>query len=314
MRLEQLQSFLAVAETNSFQKASRRCQVTQSAISRQIQALEANLGLRLFHRGAKVRLTLGGEQLLPWARKICQEWQTAQEQIQNLLHGERSDLCIAAVPSICTYYLPPIIHSFYHSYPRVQLRVTALGSDRAVKVLKDGLVDVAVVMQNPFLVPSAELVVQPLFEESIRVLMAASHPLSTQTSITWETLATYPQVVFKDGYGMQRLVREQFQRRGLPLQAALELNIPEAFRGVLRQGIMVALLPESCLGDAGFDQTLAVRSLALEANEAPLVRRIVLVTTQDRLHIPPIRDFHRLVLELQPPQVGYESRVPHPIM
>ena len=70
MRLEQLQAFLAVAETTSFQQAARRCGVTQSTISRQIQALETDLGLLLFHRTAQARLTLGGERLLPRVRKI----------------------------------------------------------------------------------------------------------------------------------------------------------------------------------------------------------------------------------------------------
>ena len=61
MRLEQLQAFLAIAETGSFQQAARKCGVTQSTISRQIQSLEENLGLPLFHRTAGATLTLGGE-------------------------------------------------------------------------------------------------------------------------------------------------------------------------------------------------------------------------------------------------------------
>ena len=56
MRLEQLQAFLAIAQTGSFQQAAKQCGVTQSTISRQIQGLEANLGVELFHRSTHAKI------------------------------------------------------------------------------------------------------------------------------------------------------------------------------------------------------------------------------------------------------------------
>ncbi len=293
MRLEQLQAFLAIAETGSFQQAARKCGVTQSTISRQIQALEADLGLSLFHRNAATTLTLGGERFLPRVRKICQEWRNATEELADLLAGKQPELCIAAIHSICSHYLPPILQQFCRDYPEVQLRVTSLGSDRALKVLKDGMVDLAIVMNNRFLLASPEMVVQVLYDEPIEVLMGADHPLTQYELIPWLELTRYPQVVFKDGYGMQRLVQDRFERLGATLQAGLEVNTLDAFRGVVRQGDMVALLPQSALVEARNDPTLAVRSLGNE--NASLTRRVVMVTTQDRLNIPPIRRFWDLV-------------------
>ncbi|MFN5504824.1 MAG: LysR family transcriptional regulator, partial [Pseudanabaena sp.] len=60
MRLEQLQAFLAVAETGNFQQAAQRCGVSQSTISRQVQSLEATVGISLFHRQGNTKLTVGG--------------------------------------------------------------------------------------------------------------------------------------------------------------------------------------------------------------------------------------------------------------
>jgi len=293
MRLEQLQAFLAIAETGSFQQAARKCGVTQSTISRQIQALESDLGLPLFHRNAATTLTLGGERFLPRVRKICQEWRNATEELADLLAGKQPELCIAAIHSICSHYLPPILQQFCRDYPEVQLRVTSLGSDRALKVLKDGMVDLAIVMNNRFLLASPEMVVQVLYDEPIEVLMSANHPLTQYHLIPWLELTRYPQVVFKDGYGMQRLVQDRFERLGATLRAVLEVNTLDAFRGVVRQGDMVALLPQSALVEARNDPTLAVRSLGNE--NASLTRRVVMVTTQDRLNIPPIRRFWDLV-------------------
>ena len=314
MRLEQLQAFLAVADTGSFQQAAQRCGVTQSAISRQIQSLEATLKMPLFHRTTQAKLTIAGDRFLPRAKKICQEWLNAVQDLDDLLMGKQPELCVAAIHSICAYYLPPVLQQFCHDYPEVQLRVTALGSDRSLKVLKDGLVDVAIVMHNRFLTTSPELVVQVLYDEPIKVLVAAGHPLAAYDAVPWDELAKYPQVVFKDGYGMQRIVQEQFERRGATLRAVLELNTPDAFRGVVRQGELVALLPETSLLEAYDDPTLAVRSLASTVDQSngaipntltdpPFTRQVVLVTTRDRLQIPPIQHFFKLVSELLPPKI-----------
>mgnify|MGYP000367033359 CR=1 FL=1 len=305
MRLEQLQAFLAVTETGSFQKAAQCCGVTQSAISRQIQALEADLGAPLFHRTAQAKLTVSGDLLLPRARKICQEWQNAAQDVAQLVAGKQPELCVAAIHSICAHQLPPVLQQFCRDYPNVQLRVTALGSDRSLKVLKDGLVDLAIVMNNRFLTMSPEMVVQVLYEEPIKVLIAAAHPLAAYPAIPWSELTKYPQVVFKDGYGMQRIVQEQFERRGATLKAALELNTPDAFKGVVRQGELVALLPETALVEAYTDPTLAVRSIASgyvgvgaePLTDPPLTRQVVMVTTRDRLQIPPIQHFFSLVVD-----------------
>jgi DNA-binding transcriptional LysR family regulator len=312
MRVEQLQAFLAVAETGSFQKAALQCGLTQSAISRQIQGLEADLGAPLFHRTTQAKLTIAGDRLLPRAKKICQEWKTAQQEIQDLLAGKQPELCVAAIHSICSYHLPPILQQFCRDYPEVQLRVTALGSDRSLKVLKDGLVDLAIVMNNRFLTASPDLVIQVLYEEPIKVLVAATHPLAHYKAVPWSELTRYPQVVFKDGYGMQRIVQEQFERRGATLKAVLELNTPDAFRGVVRQGELVALLPETALVDAYTDGSLAIRPIEFDTHavgaagglaDPPLTRQVVMVTTRDRLQIPPIQHFFNLVAEQLPPSV-----------
>lgn len=312
MRLEQLQAFLAIAQTGSFQQAATKCGVTQSTISRQIQGLEADLGIELFHRSTHAKLTLGGERLLPRVRKICQEWESATQELTDLMGGKQPELCIAAIHSVCASYLPPVLQKFCHDYPEVQLRVTSLGSDRSLKVLKDGLVDLAIVMHNRFLISGKEMAVEVLYDEPIEVLTAANHPLAAYESIPWLELIRYPQVVFKDGYGMQRLIQDRFEQMEATLKAALEVNTLDAFRGVVRQGELIALLPHSALIEARYDPTLAVRSLANNSNLADnssLTRRVVMVTTQDRLQIPPIQHFWQLVKDNIHSQINQQRSV-----
>lgn len=303
MRIEQLQAFLAIAESGNFGQAARKCGITQSTVSRQIQSLESDLGFPLFHRTAHAKLTVAGEKLLPRARKICQEWAIASQEIADLQAGKQPELCVAAIHSVCSHYLPPILQKFCRDFPEIQLRVTALGSDRALKVLRDGLVDVAVVMNNRFLTSSPDMTVELLYEEQVEILMAAGHPLAQYEKVPWSALVEYPQVVFKDGYGMQRLVQEWFNYQNVSLKIMMELNTLDAFRGVVRQGEIIALLPQTALLEARQDPTLEVRSLAeLPENNANsqkfkqgLTRQVVLVTSSDRLNIPPIAHFCELV-------------------
>ena len=294
MRLELLQAFLNVVESGSFLAAARLSGLPQSAISRQIQALEKEVGAPLLHRKSPVALTVAGERLLPHARRICQEWQRAQDSIQEWLQGQQTELCIAGIHSLIAYRLPPVLQEFCREYPQVQLRVTALGSDRALKVLKDGLVDVALVMENPALTQGTGLVVEPLYSEPILVLMSAGHPLSPYEQIPWPVLAEYPQAVFKEGYAMRAWVESHLAHQGLTLKTALELNTLDAFRGVVRQGQLIALLPASALVDCHTDPALQVRP-----TQPPLLqRRVVAVTTSDRSRILPIRRFLQLTAQL----------------
>ncbi|MBE9139710.1 LysR family transcriptional regulator [Nodosilinea sp. LEGE 07088] len=297
MRIEQIQAFLSVAETGSFQVAAQQCQVTQSTVSRQVQALEVELDAPLFHRSAQAKLTVAGERLLPKARRIYQDWVQVSKDIADLMAGKQPELCVAAIQSVCATVLPPVLQQFCAEYPQVQLRVTALGSDRSLKVLRDGLVDLAIVMDNPRLTSQSEMVVTPLFEEPIEVLMAADHDLAAQPEIEWEALSRFPHIVFKDGYGMQRLVQQQFQNRGEVFNPVMELNTLDAFRGVIRQGNFVALLPQAALAECCHDPTVAVRP----TSQPVLTRSVVLVTTRDRLVIPPIQRFHALVQSLATP-------------
>lgn len=295
MRMEQLQAFLAIAQTGSFQQAALQCGVSQPTISRQIQALEADLGAPLFHRSNQAKLTLAGDIFLRRAKKIWQEWEAVNQELLDLHQGKQTELCVGAIHSICTHFLPTLLPKFCQKFPQVQLRVTALGSDRALKVLRDGLVDLVIVMNNHFMNQIAGLVSHTLYDEPIRLLLATHHPLAELSEIPWSELCHYPQVIFKDGYGMRRLVEDEFMRRNTPLQAALELNTPDAFRGVIRESQMLAFLPESALTEAAKDPLLTIRDVADPLGPG-LRRQVAVITTGDRLAVPPIDYFFKLIV------------------
>ncbi len=300
MRIEQIQAFVAVSKTGSFGQAAKLCDVTQSTVSRQVQNLETHLNTSLFHRQAQAKLTVTGEQLLPHAIRICQEWEKIEQKIADLLEGEQPELCVAAIHSVCASFLPPILQKFCEIHPQVQLRVTALGSDRAIKVLRDGLVDVVIAMNNRYLTSTSDMVIKHLYHEPIKVLVAKNHPLADKKSVRISDLVPYTQIIFKDGYGMQRVVQEIFAKEGYSINVAMELNTLDAFRGVIRQGNFIALLPDSALLESIHDQELVKIPIVMEYNDLrsyELTREVVLITTVDRLQIPTVKEFFDLVYD-----------------
>jgi len=174
MRLEQLQAFLAIAETGSFQQAARNRHNRQSVGK---FSHWSRLGLQLFHRTAQAKLTLGGALLR--ARKICHEWRNATEELARFSGWEAARTTLPQFTRSALITYPQFCNNFV-MITQSWLRVTSLGSDRALKVLKDGLVDLAIVMNNRFLTTSPEMVVEVLYDEPIEVLMAANHPLLAQ--------------------------------------------------------------------------------------------------------------------------------------
>lgn len=166
------------------------------------------------------------------------------------------------------------------------------------QVLRDGLVDIALVMNNKYLTSSSEMVVKHLYYEPIKLLTASHHPLAKQETVTITELARYSQVIFKDGYGMQRIVQDIFASQGLELEIGMELNTLDAFRGVVRQGNLIALLPELALSESRNDPSLAIIPVDMGSNnDRQLKREVVLITTKDRLQIPTVRDFFNLVYD-----------------
>ena len=107
---------------------------------------------------------------------------------------------------------------------------------------------------------------------------------------------------------MQRLVQTWFEHQNVQIKTAMELNTLDAFRGVIRQGEMIALLPHKALTDSYNDPTLAIRPIQppklspVENGERVtnlLSRQVVMVTTSDRLMIPPIAHFYNLVKDFE---------------
>lgn len=146
MTLEQLRIFIAVAERLHVTRASEALNITQSAASSAIQALEGRLGAPLFHRlGRRIELTEAGRVLLPEARAILKRVSDAEEAVAQLDSLLRGRLRLWASQTIAAYWLPPWMHSFNLAHPRVGLELHIGNSEMVSQAVLDGEGDIGFV-------------------------------------------------------------------------------------------------------------------------------------------------------------------------
>src|SRR5437879_6292646 len=142
MELRQLTYFLTAAQTQNFRKAAELCLVAQSALSRQIAALETELGVELFRRVQKrVRLTSAGQEFTVYARSALEQLQKGQQAMVELEAGERGTISIGCVEALATAYLPTLFAHFNQLHPQVRLQVSVKGADDLMRQVEQGELD-----------------------------------------------------------------------------------------------------------------------------------------------------------------------------
>ncbi|MEV5568491.1 LysR family transcriptional regulator [Spirillospora sp. NPDC052269] len=147
MQLQQLAYFVAVAEVRHFTQAAELLRVAQPSLSKQIRALETELGASLFSRArGNITLTPAGEALLPLAKRILADVDTARLEVQELAGLRRGRVRLGATPSLCAGLLGDVLRRFHDAYPGIELLVEEGGSRDLVRDLTRGSLDLALVI------------------------------------------------------------------------------------------------------------------------------------------------------------------------
>ncbi|HEX4814755.1 MAG TPA: LysR family transcriptional regulator, partial [Nonomuraea sp.] len=142
MQLHQLAYFVAVAETRHFTQAAERMRVAQPSLSKQVKALETDLGAPLFTRArGNVTLTPAGEALLPLARRMLADADTARQEVAQLAGLRRGRVRLGATPSLCAGLVADALARFHRAYPGIELLVEEGGSRDLVRALARGQLD-----------------------------------------------------------------------------------------------------------------------------------------------------------------------------
>ncbi|MER0449530.1 LysR substrate-binding domain-containing protein [Streptomyces sp. Edi4] len=244
MQFQQLLYFVAVAETRHFTRAAERVHVSQPSLSQQIKALENELGAELFSRArGNIALTDAGEALLPLARRILADADTARIEVQELAQLRRGRVRLGATPSLCTGLLPDVLRAFHASHPGIQLLIEEGGSHDLVRELARGALDLALIVL-PLPTGSPALTTIELLREDLVVVSSADEePPGSGSRVRIAELRDAPLVMFRHGYDLRELTVAACRAEGFEPSFTVEGGEMDAVLGFVRAGLGLAVVP-----------------------------------------------------------------------
>lgn len=246
MQLQQLVYFLAVARTRHFTRAAELTHVAQPSLSKQIHCLERELGSDLFHRArGNVTLTPAGEALVPFAKRILADVETARLEVHELAELRRGRLRLGATPSLCTGPLAHALACFRERYPGIQLVIDESGSRDLVRQLAEGAIDLAMIT-SPVHRGDPTLDTVPILREQLTVAVPRSMDLGMD-SFGIEDLRDRPLVMFREGYDLRSMTLAACHRAGFEPSFAIEGGEMDAVLTFVEAGLGIAVVPSMVL-------------------------------------------------------------------
>jgi len=244
--LQQLTYFVAVADVRSFTRAAESVGVAQPTLSRQLRALEDELGAPLVDRGGRSGpvLTPAGEALLPLARRMLADAESARLVVAEIVGLRTGRLRVGATPSLCIGVLADVLRVFHEQHPGVRLELVENGSQPLVRSLARGELDIALVIVPPAGIDPA-LHTTPLLRERLSVASpASSRPLSSHGSLTVRELARRPLVVPREGYDLREATLQACADAGVTPRFAVQGGEMDAVLRLVEAGTGVAVVPD----------------------------------------------------------------------
>ncbi len=258
MDINEIRSFVAVADRLGFSPAAELLGITCSALTRRVQRLEATLGSALFERNTRhVALSAAGRTFLPKARSIVEELDAAVSAIQEDARNRAGLLAVASLRTMAAHLLPAIIREFRARFPACRLQVTECGSEQVLREVREERAEFGFT----FLKGHVDgLIFDPMREDRFCLIMPPGHVLAEQEAVRWEALKTHNLITAGQNSGNMRLLEEALSGHDWrPETPTLVQNLTTSI-GLVEAGLGIAVVPEIAVSTASHAR-LVIRPL-----------------------------------------------------
>jgi DNA-binding transcriptional LysR family regulator len=278
MEFAQLRYLRAVVRAGSVTAAAGAEHVSQPSVSKQIRALERELGVALFHRvGRRVVPTEAARELADCAGRVFDDVASTTTAIAGMASGAAGTVRLCATETVADHLLPSALSRLVAELPRARVRVEMLGTDDSVaRVLADE-VDFAIVALP---LADSRLDIELLFEEEVLCALPPGHRWAGRRTVPLgEALCDPALLLSMPGHGLRTEVDSQARRLGIEVQSRIELRSQQALLAMVAAGGGIALAPR--IAAEGRDDVV-VRPFSPR-----LHRRVGWVRRRGR-HVPPL--------------------------
>lgn len=281
MRIDTLgvQAFIAIADQGSFGRAAEALHITQTALSRRVQNLEAFLGVKLLERTTRsVALTGIGRDFLPQARRLLGDLAAALVEIRESGKALRGDVTIACVPTVGVQYLPGIVRQYAALHPRNRLRIFDHSSSGVAAAVLRREAEFGINMQAA---GHPELASVPLLKDRFVLVCRDDHPFARRRSLAWKALEPHAVILPGHESGNRPHLDLALERREVTLQAFYEVQRSSTAVGMVAKGVGVAVVPGLAV------QADAYPNLRVIPLIDPVVSRTLVLLSRTRAHLTP---------------------------
>jgi DNA-binding transcriptional LysR family regulator len=255
----QLGAVLAVAEYRSFVAAANALNVSQPALTRTIQQVEAELGVPLFARSTRqVSVTRAGREFAAHAERLLNDLKISVASMRELAGQPRGQIVVASVVSLANAVLPTLIAGYSRKFPGVEIHLREGLHDVVRDEVRSGLADFAIGFVDD--APEA-FIAESLGIETFFAVLPKNHPLARRRQVDVRTLSAAPQVSFPPDSRTRRVVDAAAAAEGLRLRYLMTTNRLPTLHGLVRNGVGLAVVPASERPHAD-DSSLVSRRLA----------------------------------------------------
>lgn len=247
MELHQLRYFVAAAEAGSMSRAADRCRVAQPSLSQQIKRLEESLDVRLFDRlGRGVALTDAGRALLPRARRILDDVESARSGLARDVEQGVGHFAVGAIPTMAPFLLPGVLAGLRRELPSCDITVREDLTDNLIDMVVDQHLDAAIV-STPIDNESIQLDV--VGRESMLVISPASGPLEHVGEISLPDLRELPRVSLHEMHCLGQQISAFCSTRRVGNVVCRTTQLATLME-LVRLGLGVSIVPEMALPDS----------------------------------------------------------------
>jgi DNA-binding transcriptional LysR family regulator len=288
--LRQLRMFACVAKHLSFARAAEELHLTQPAISMQIKELEDAAGLPLFERaGRSIRLTMPGEYLLVYARRLLATLKEADD-VMARLRGVKSGRLIIGMVGTAEYFLPRMLACFRSEHPGVEMRLSVGNREQLVRQLHDNDVDLAVMGRPP---RELDTRAEPFAAHPLAIIASPDHHLARRPEIAPKVLDSEEFIVRERGSGTRAAMEQFFRDQRIAPAQVMEMSSTETIKQSVIANMGLAFIS---LHTVALELSVG-HLVVLDVVGLPLIRRWHIVNVQAKPLSPAAEALRYFVLE-----------------
>lgn len=304
MTITQLQYLIAVDNHRHFARAAEACFVTQPTLSMQIQKLEDELGVLLFDRSKHpVRPTSIGQRIINQARTVVNETGRIHQILQEGKNQLEGPFKLGVIPTVASSLIPRFIQSFHKKFPKIQLHIQELQTDKILEKLRMDELD-AGLLATPL--EEKGIIEMPLFYEPFMAFIPENHRLGKEAFITNSELDVNDMLLLNEGHCFRNSVLNICNKISDSDQRPVELESGnfETLVKLSKQGFGMTLIPYLHAIDMAEEDQKYIKPIA----DPKPSREISIVYTRAELKIKVIEELKKIILNNIPEKMQADQK------